>query len=48
MMIKYRQLIMKRLLASCFGLGFLPGAPGTFGSLPPAVVSVLKQRQYQS
>ena len=29
---------MKRLLTSCFGLGFLPGAPGTFGSLPPAIV----------
>jgi len=24
-------------LTSCFGLGFLPGAPGTWGSLPPAV-----------
>lgn len=28
---------MKRLLTSCFGLGLLPGAPGTWGSLPPAV-----------
>jgi phosphatidylglycerophosphatase A len=29
---------MKKLFASCFGLGFLPGAPGTFGSVPPVVV----------
>jgi len=29
---------MKRLAASCFGLGWLPGAPGTWGSLPVAVV----------
>ena len=29
--------MIKRLLTSCFGLGFLPGAPGTWGSLPPAV-----------
>jgi phosphatidylglycerophosphatase A len=29
---------MKRLLTSCFGLGLLPGAPGTFGSVPPVVV----------
>ena len=29
---------MKRLLASCFGLGRLPVAPGTWGSLPPAAV----------
>ena len=28
---------MKRLLASCFGLGRLPLAPGTWGSLPPAI-----------
>jgi phosphatidylglycerophosphatase A len=40
-MVKYRQPIMKRLLTSCFGLGFLPGAPGTFGSLPPPVVFVV-------
>ena len=32
---------MKRLLASCFGLGWLPVAPGTWGSLPPAVVFAL-------
>ncbi|MHC4619804.1 MAG: phosphatidylglycerophosphatase A family protein [Planctomycetota bacterium] len=32
---------MKRLAASCFGLGFLPLAPGTWGSLPPAVAFVL-------
>lgn len=30
--------MIKRLLTSCFGLGLLPGAPGTWGSLPPAVV----------
>ncbi len=29
---------MKRLLASCFGLGHLPVAPGTWGSLPVAIV----------
>lgn len=29
---------IKRLLTSCFGLGFLPGAPGTWGSLPAAIV----------
>ena len=28
---------MKRLLTSCFGLGLLPTAPGTWGSLPPVV-----------
>jgi phosphatidylglycerophosphatase A len=28
---------MSRLLTSCFGLGWLPVAPGTWGSLPPAV-----------
>jgi phosphatidylglycerophosphatase A len=30
--------IMKRLLTSCFGLGLLPLAPGTWGSLAPAVI----------
>lgn len=29
---------MRRLLTSCFGLGWLPVAPGTWGSLPPAIV----------
>jgi phosphatidylglycerophosphatase A len=28
----------KRWIATCFGLGWLPIAPGTWGSLPPAVV----------
>ena len=28
---------MKRLLTSCFGLGWLPAAPGSWGSLPPAI-----------
>lgn len=32
---------MKRLLASCFGLGRLPVAPGTWGSLPPMIVFAL-------
>lgn len=27
-----------RLFTSCFGLGYLPIAPGTWGSLPPALV----------
>jgi phosphatidylglycerophosphatase A len=29
---------MKRLLTSCFGLGWLPLAPGSWGSLPSAVI----------
>ena len=29
---------MKRLLTSCFGLGLLPIAPGTWGSLPPVAL----------
>ena len=29
---------IKRLLTSCFGLGRLPLAPGSWGSLPPAVI----------
>jgi undecaprenyl-diphosphatase len=32
---------MKRLLASCFGLGWLPLAPGTWGSLPPVLLFAL-------
>ena len=32
---------MKRLATSCFGLGRLPVAPGTWGSLPPAIVFAL-------
>lgn len=32
---------MKRLFTSCFGLGLLPLAPGTWGSLPPAAVFAL-------
>jgi phosphatidylglycerophosphatase A len=32
---------MQRLFTSCFGLGFLPIAPGTWGSLPPAVIFAL-------
>ncbi len=31
----------KRLLTSCFGLGFAPFAPGTVGSLAPAVIFYL-------
>ena len=33
----------RRLLASCFGLGWLPLAPGTWGSVPPVVVFILMQ-----
>jgi len=29
---------MRRLIASCFGLGWLPLAPGSWGSLPPVVI----------
>jgi phosphatidylglycerophosphatase A len=29
---------IRRLLTSCFGLGWLPVAPGTWGSLPPAII----------
>ncbi len=29
---------MKRILTSCFGLGYLPVAPGTWGSLPPVII----------
>ncbi|MHC4395380.1 MAG: phosphatidylglycerophosphatase A family protein [Planctomycetota bacterium] len=29
---------MERLLTSCFGLGKLPVAPGTWGSLPPTII----------
>lgn len=32
---------MKRLLTSCFGLGLLPLAPGTWGSLPPTLIFIL-------
>ena len=39
---------MRRLLASCFGLGWLPVAPGTWGSLPPTIVFVLMCRSGES
>ena len=32
---------MKRLLTSCLGLGYLPIAPGTWGSLPPMFIFAL-------
>lgn len=32
---------MQRLIVSCFGLGRLPIAPGTWGSLPPVVIFFL-------
>jgi len=32
---------VKRFIASCFGLGRLPAAPGTWGSIPPAAVFAL-------
>ncbi len=31
----------EELLTTCFGLGRLPGAPGTWGSLPPVVLYLL-------
>ena len=30
--------MLKRLLTSCFGLGLMPFAPGTWGSLPVAII----------
>lgn len=36
--LEYRLGLMKRLLTSCLGLGWLPIAPGTWGSLPPLIV----------
>jgi len=30
-----------RLLVSCFGLGWMPIAPGTWGSLPPTIIFAL-------
>ena len=35
---KNKKYDMKRLLASCFGLGWLPLAPGSWGSLPPTII----------
>ena len=35
---RYCLMPMKRWIATCFGLGRLPVAPGTWGSLPPAIV----------
>lgn len=32
---------MKRIILSCFGLGRLPICPGTWGSLPPAIIFAL-------
>jgi len=32
---------MKRLLTTCFGLGWLPLAPGSWGSLPPTIIFTL-------
>jgi len=32
---------MKRLLTSCFGLGWMPLFPGTWGSLPPVIIFTL-------
>ena len=36
--LQYCLVPMRRLLTSCFGLGWLPVAPGTWGSLPPALL----------
>lgn len=33
-----KKLKIARLFTSCCGLGFLPIAPGTWGSLPPAII----------
>lgn len=33
--------LMKRLLTSCFGLGRLPVAPGTWGSLPSVITFIV-------
>jgi phosphatidylglycerophosphatase A len=32
---------MQRLIASCFGLGWLPIAPGTWGSMPVVIIFAL-------
>ncbi len=34
-------MLIKRLLTSCFGLGWLPLVPGTWGSIPPALIWML-------
>jgi phosphatidylglycerophosphatase A len=39
---------MKRMLTSCFGLGRLPIAPGTWGSLPVAIIFGLMCRLHLS
>ncbi|MDD5459799.1 MAG: phosphatidylglycerophosphatase A [Phycisphaerae bacterium] len=39
---------MKRLLTSCFGLGFLPFAPGTWGSVPAVLLFILAWNLSQS
>ena len=39
---------MKRLLASCFGLGRLPIAPGTWGSLPPVIIFAIMSQFHLS
>jgi phosphatidylglycerophosphatase A len=36
-----KRLTKRMLLTSCFGLGRLPVAPGTWGSLPPVVIFTL-------
>jgi phosphatidylglycerophosphatase A len=36
--VSYSYKLMKRLITTCFGLGLLPIAPGTWGSLPPAAI----------
>ena len=36
--VSYPFIIMKKMLTSCFGLGRLPLAPGTWGSLPPVII----------
>ncbi len=40
---RLNQIIMniKKLILSCFGLGFLPAAPGTWGSIPPLLIFLI-------
>ena len=46
--LRYPFRLMKRLLASCFGLGRLPIAPGTWGSLPPVIIFAIMCRFHLS
>lgn len=37
---------LKKLILSCFGLGFLPIAPGTWGSIPPIAIYLVLHYYY--